>query len=112
MAKQVKSSPILPRPQTQDIAQTPHRRRHLPPAVLHLAARIDLARIRPLIYNGICNRQNCISSRQEDDSVNPFFILFSLITVISLVISGGLLLMRRKEWRPLAQPGAYSPVAL
>jgi hypothetical protein len=34
--------------------------------------------------------------------VNPFFILFSLITVISVVISGALLLLRRKgggRWR-------------
>ena len=35
--------------------------------------------------------------------MNPFFILFSLITLISVVISGGLVLLRRQDERPLAQ---------
>jgi hypothetical protein len=43
--------------------------------------------------------------------VNPFFILFSLITVISVVVSGALLLSRRKgngRWR--SQEHIQSPV--
>jgi hypothetical protein len=64
---------------------------------------LSLARIRPLIYNENLPPAELYRTRERrDDSVNPFFILFSLITVISLLISGGLLLMRRRgggRWR-------------
>jgi hypothetical protein len=62
-----------------------------------------LARIRPLIYNKSLQAGKSASHLgKRGVSVNPFLILFSIITVISVVISGALVLIRRKgsgRWR-------------
>jgi hypothetical protein len=62
-----------------------------------------LARIEGLLYNEFLSTGKIASPlARRDDSVNPFFVLFSLITAISLLISGGLLLIRRRgggRWR-------------
>jgi hypothetical protein len=69
------------------------------------AAGITLAGIRLLVYNGSLQATTPAShpgAEKRGDSVNPFFILFSLITIVSVVISAALLLIRRNgagRWR-------------